>query len=80
MTIQSLDGRIVKVFLPNACESPQKQKTTKVVFHRYGAQYFLAQIWTNGNNQGEELPTSGLEAEVARTGPTQNVVVAATLR
>ncbi len=29
------------------------QKTTKLVFHRYGDQYFLAQIWTAGNDRGQ---------------------------
>jgi hypothetical protein len=80
MTIQSLDGKVVKAFMPNACASSQAQKTTKLIFHRYGAHYFLAQIWTEGNDQGQELLTSGRENEVARGVPAQNVVVAATLR
>ena len=80
MAIESPDGKVVKAFLPNACESPQAQKTTKLVFHRYGAQYFLAQIWRAGNDRGQELPASGLETEVARNQPAQSVVVVATLR
>jgi hypothetical protein len=80
MAIQSPDGNIVKAFLPNACESSQAQKTTKLVFHRYGAQYFLAQIWRAGRDRGQELPMSGLETEVARDRPAQSVVVVATLR
>jgi len=80
MTIHSTDGKVVKAFLPNACESSQVQRTTKLVFHRYGAQYFLAEIWKTGNNRGQELPTSGLENEIARDRPAQNVVVVATLR
>ena len=46
MSIESPDRKLVKLFLPNACETPQSQDTTKLVFHRYGDQYFLAQIWT----------------------------------
>jgi hypothetical protein len=80
MAIDGSDGNIVSSFLPNVCQSPQAQKTTKLIFHRYDAQYFLAQIWTQGNDRGHELPVSGLETEVARTVPAQNVVVVATLR
>ena len=80
MAIESPDGKVVKAFLPNACESAQAQKTTKLVFHRYGSQYFLSQIWKAGNDRGQELPASGLETEIAREHPAQRVVVVATLR
>src|SRR5580765_6774912 len=45
MTIESPDGKVVKASLPTACESSLAQEKTKLVFHRYGDQYFLAQIW-----------------------------------
>ena len=80
MAIESPDGKVTKAFMPIACTSPQAQKTTKLVFHRYGAQYFLAEIWTAGNDRGRELPASGRETEVARDQAAQNVVVVATLR
>ena len=80
MAIESPDGKVAQAFLPNACASPQAQKTTKLVFHRYGSHYFLAQIWKAGNDRGQELPASGLETEVARDYPAQSVVVVATLR
>jgi len=80
MAIESPDGKVVQAFLPNACASPQAQKTTKLVFHRYGTHYFLAQIWKAGNDRGQELAESGLETEVARDYPAQSVVVVATLR
>ena len=80
MSINSSDHSVVKAILPLACESAEVQKTSKLVFHRYGSQYFLAQIWTEGSNRGEELPKSGRESEVAMDYPVQNVVVVASLR
>ncbi len=80
MTIQSTDNQAVQTILPLSCESAQVQKTTRLVFHRYGSQYFLAQIWTAGNNRGEELSKSGRESEVAMDYPVQDVVVVASLR
>ena len=53
---------------------------TKLVFHRYGSQYFLSQIWVAGNDRGSELPTSQRESEVAMDPAPQDVVVVATLR
>lgn len=77
MAIQSPDGKVFKAFLPADCESSQAPKMTQLVFHRYGAQYFLAQIWKSGSDRGQELPATGLEFEVARDRPAQNVVVVA---
>jgi hypothetical protein len=80
MAIQSSDGKASLAFTPNACESLEAAKTTKLVFHRYGSEYFLAQIWVKGNDRGKELPVSRHEIELARNQPAQSVVVVATLR
>jgi hypothetical protein len=80
VAIESSDRSVVKLVLPNACESSQTQEKSKLVFHRYGDQYFLAQIWREGDNRGSELPKSQRENEVAMDYPSQNVVVVATLR
>lgn len=80
VAIESSDRSLVKLVLPNSCESSQAQEKSKLVFHRYGGQYFLAQIWREGDNRGSELPKSQRENEVAMDYPSQNVVVVATLR
>jgi hypothetical protein len=80
MTIQSTDGQNIATVLPNSCESVNPQEKTKLVFHRYGSQYFLSQVWVAGDNIGQELPKSGREAEVAMDRRSENVVVVATLR
>jgi hypothetical protein len=78
--IQSADGQMAKMVLPNACESSKAPTASKLVFHRYGSEYFLAQIWRAGYEQGKGLPKSSRETEVAQDYPVQNVVLAATLR
>jgi hypothetical protein len=80
VSIENSDRSVVKVVLPNSCEAAKIPEGTKLVFHRYGSQYFLAEIWTAGNPRGRELPKSNRESEVALDYPTQNVVVVATLR
>jgi hypothetical protein len=44
----------------------QVSEATKLVFHRYGDQYFLAQFWTTGSTAGFELPRSKAEREIAK--------------
>ena len=80
MVIESPDRKVVNGFLPNACESNNVLEVSKLVFHRYGSQYFLTQIWTAGNSRGREFPRSGREREVAMDYTSQDVVVVATLR
>lgn len=54
------------VILPsNAAVSANIQTESKLMFHRYGDRYFLAQIWTAGSASGRELPKSEREKEMA---------------
>ena len=80
MVIQSADRNLVQVILPNSCQSSKPQEKTKLVFHRYGDRYFLAQVWVAGMDRGSEFKSSEREAEMAMDYPVQDVVVVATLR
>jgi hypothetical protein len=94
-TIQSFgtaDGRTLLVRNANVdrkttvngigLESLEPAKETKLVFHRYGNRYFLAQVWIAGSEGGQEFPKSHREAELAKDYPSrpQEVDVVAALR
>ena len=58
----------------------------KLVFHKYGDQYFLAQVWDEGSTTADNLMATKAERDAARTssrlarndaGPEVVVVVAA---
>jgi len=80
LALENAKHELVKLILPNSCQSSDAQAKTKLIFRRYGTRYFLSQIWTEGNSRGVELRRSPLENELALDYPTQNVVVVATLR
>ena len=44
----------------------QVSEAAKLIFHRYGDQYFLAQFWNLGSTTGYELPRSKAEREIGR--------------
>ena len=53
----------------------------RLVFHKYGDQYFLSQIWDGNSNIGVELPVSHREKEIKMAGAAfprgaQTVIVA----
>jgi len=61
--IASEDGK-ASAFLPtHSAQSVQSRDV--VIFHRYGDQYFLFQVW-NGDTIGSELPKSSMELQAAR--------------
>jgi hypothetical protein len=47
----------------------------KLVFHRYGEDYFLAEIWTGETSIGQYLPRSRREKELARGGAAHTLAV-----
>jgi len=68
----------VSVIVPtNALESPNSRNTGKLVFHRYGGQYFLAEVWGDGRD-GRQLLTTKQERNLALQASPQRTIVAAT--
>lgn len=80
LAIRSLDQEVHTVVLANSCRSLDPSDKTKLVFRRYGAEYFLAEIWVAGNNSGHQLPKTRREAEMAMNHKAQEVTVVAALR
>jgi hypothetical protein len=58
-------------------ESNAGADQTKLIFHRYGDQYFLAQVWVAGENSGRELPRTRAEKELMARGPFESVAILA---
>ena len=55
---------------------------SKLIFHSYGDQYFLSQVWTAGSATGSELRKSAKEKEqglLARNETPDQVTIAASL-
>ena len=65
LQIRSSDGKAASTMLMIQLEG-QAQNHGRLVFHRYGARYFLAQVWTGGNERGSELPKTRAECNVER--------------
>ena len=64
--LSSANGQ-TKIFrLTNAIQSLIPTTRVTLVFHRYGTQNFLAQVWPAGAFRGRELPKSRTERELER--------------
>ena len=78
--IQSTDAKAAALATSMAVSSNGPQDKTRLIFHRYGKRYFLAQVWTEGSLRGRELPISAQEKEQALTAhneaPEQVTIIA----
>ena len=54
--IDSADESEKGITLSNTCSKAQPAVGTTLVFQRLGDNYFLYQIWTEGNSAGRQLP------------------------
>ncbi len=64
--ITSEDDKASGVLLTSSAQSVQSRDETVVIFHRYGDQYFLFQVWAVGDTIGLEIPKSSMERQAAR--------------
>ena len=57
--------------------SSRPAAATKLVFRKYGEQYFLSQIWVEGEETGAQLPKTRVEKELmSRVTPDSVVILA----
>ena len=85
LLLRNADGRGIEMFVPISVQARESQDQGKLVFHKYGDQYFLYQVWEAGTDAGHELPKSrrerAVERELAKAQPTaQRETVALVLR
>ena len=71
MLIKSADDHASKMVQMLPVEAREIRESGKLVFNRYGQQYFLSQIWSPADQTGLELAPSraerALEREIAQT-------------
>jgi len=64
LAISNSDGRANA--MTRQVQTLEPQNATKLIFHRYGDQYFLYQVWPAGSTTGRAIPKSRRERQVER--------------
>ena len=81
LLIESTGGgaRYFALALRVQTEDGNYPQTTKLMFRRYGNQYFLSQVWTADSPVGREFPESRTERELTKSAAVkpQTVIVLA---
>ncbi len=64
LLIQSTDGKISALRLSDATKTIKNKSHARLVFHRYGERYFLAEVWNGADNTGRKLTKSQEERAI----------------
>ena len=65
LLIQSTDGKISALRLSDETRRIKEKPQARLVFHRYGERYFLAEVWNGVDNTGRQLTKSQEERAIA---------------
>ena len=65
LLIQSNDGKISALRLSEVTRPIKEKPKARLVFHRYGQRYFLAEVWNGVDNAGRQLTKSQEERALA---------------
>ena len=66
LLIQNGAGKSEAMRLTFTIEPKQNRRNARLVFHRYGQRYFLAEVWTGAGNAGRHLMKSRQERAIER--------------
>ena len=78
--LRSHDGANATTVLTLPVKSQQASSETKLVFKRFGDQYFLSQVWSQGANVGREVLAGRSEQEAAKNKSSESLTVLASKR
>jgi len=71
LAIRSQTTHESAVFFCVGVEGSQSEQQPRLVFQRYGDQYYLSQVWTY-SQQGNELLKTRAERELAKSAPNSD--------
>ena len=63
----------VVVVLTTGVDNKEPEGTGKMVFHRYGDDYFLSEVWAPADQTGRKVVQSRAEDEVTRKRPAMEI-------
>ena len=66
LLLRSADGKTRVIIRAQRAVAGDSAKPERLVFNRYGDQYFLAQIWMTKAGSGRELDPTSVERRVAK--------------
>ena len=76
LSIRNEKSPVANMVMTDSAQHLEASSRTKLVFHRYGDNYFLAEAWIAGDKIGRAVPVRAREEGYAKEFTRDEVVVA----
>jgi hypothetical protein len=77
LSVRNVHSNAESVVVSNSCRSQKSSTGAKLVFYRYGHQYFLAQVWNRDSFAGSQIQINPRQTELAKNKSKDEVVLIA---
>jgi hypothetical protein len=77
LSVQNVHSHLASVVVSNSSRSQKAAADSKLIFHRYGQQYFLAEVWNRDSFAGREIRINPRRTELAKNQSKDEVVLIA---
>ncbi len=77
LSVRNVNSNAGSLVLSSSCGSQKPTADAKLVFYRYGHQYFLAQVWNRSSFSGGQIKINPRQTELAKNQSKDEVVLIA---
>jgi hypothetical protein len=77
LSVHNVTSNAGTLVLSTSCRSQKPAADAKLVFYRYGQQYFLAEVWNRHSSSGNQIKISSRQTELAKNQSKDEVVLIA---
>jgi hypothetical protein len=77
LSVHNVNSNAGTIVLSISSKSQKPSADAKLVFRRYGQQYFLAEVWNRHSSDGNQIKISSQQTELAKNRSKDEVVLIA---
>ena len=77
LSVHNVNSNAATLVLSISCRSQKPAANARLVFYRYGQQYFLAEVWNRNSSLGNQIKINSRQMELARNQSKEEVVLMA---
>ena len=77
LSVHNVNSNAGTLVLSTSCRSHKPTADAKLVFQRYGQQYFLAEVWNRNSSLGNQIRVNSRQTQLARNQSRDEVVLIA---
>jgi hypothetical protein len=75
LSIRNLTSDKESFIHSNSCQSQKPASDARLIFYRYGQQYFLAEVWNRNSSLGNQIQISSRQTQLLARNQSKDEVV-----